>query len=98
MLNSGKTKKGLSANLRKTPLMFILLSAAALLVLLAASAGTGIIGINLLLLHNGSGRLLLFVEFLSGLFVKDIVPLFQILQPVGFCCYHVLVQKSLIEA
>ena len=39
--------------------MFNLLSAAALLVLLAASAGIGIIGINLLLLHNGSGRLLL---------------------------------------
>ena len=83
MLNSGKTKKGLSANLRKTPFMFNLLSAAALLVLLATSAGTGIIGINLLLLHNGSGRLLLFVEFLTGLFVKDIVPLFQIVQPVG---------------
>ena len=97
MLNSGKTKKGLSANLRKTPFMFNLLSAAALLVLLAASAGTGIIGINLLLLHNGSGRLLLFVEFLTGLFVKDIVPLFQIVQPVGFCCYPVLVQTRLIE-
>ena len=78
--------------------MFNLLSAAALFILFAASTGTGIIGINLLLLHNGSGRLLLFVELLTGLFVKDIVPLFQIVQPVSLCRYHVLVQKSLIEA
>ena len=98
MLNSGKTKKGLSANLRKTPFMFNLLSAAALFILFAASARTGVVGINLLLLHNSSGRLLLFVEFLAGLFIENSVPLFQIVQPVSLCRYHILVQKSLVKA
>ena len=58
-------------------LLLVLVHAAALLVLLAAAAGTGIIGINLCFLYDGGRTLLLFVEFLSGFFIEDVVPLFQ---------------------
>ena len=53
---------------------FPMLSAAALLILLAASAWTGIVAPNLLAHNNRSGLLLLQVETLLGLLVKDIIP------------------------
>ena len=66
MLNSGKTKKGLSANLRKTPFMFNLLSAAALLVLLIVAAINIILGV--VLIYNPFKAAILLFRVLGMLF------------------------------
>ena len=58
--------------------VFLRILATALLIFLAAAAGTGIIRVNLLILMDCGRFLLLLIKSLSGFLVVNIVPLFQI--------------------
>ena len=48
--------------------------------------------------YNCTGLFLLFVKFFTFFFSKDVVPLWQFIQPVSLCIYHVLIKKFFIKS
>ena len=69
----------------------------ALLVFLAASARTRIVTANFLAFYDGTGLFLLQIQCMFLLFVEDLIPLRQLIQPVSFCVNHVLVQFFFVK-
>ena len=68
------------------------------LVLLAGAAGAGIVGIDLAAFLDSTGLLLLLIQALAGLLVKNRLPLLKAVQPLGTCCHHVLEQLLFVKA
>ena len=64
----------------------------ALLILLSAAAGTGIITANLFRLNNSGRGLLLLVELLASLLGKQGIPFRQLVKPLRLCAYHIVIQ------
>ena len=69
----------------------------ALLVLLAGSAGAGIVGIDLGGLSDSAALLLLLEEFLSLLLAEDGLPLLELIESVSACGDHVLVELLFVK-
>ena len=80
-------------------LRFILcVAAAALFVLLAASARTRIVRVDLVALAAyGSGSFLLLVELGSCLSGEDLCPLRKLIEPGSLCLYHIVVKLLRID-
>ena len=77
--------------------LFLNISSAALFVFFTASAGTRVIPADLLFLADGSGLSLLQEQTLSRLFIIDVIPLGQLIEPVRPCVHHILIQLLLVE-
>ena len=77
---------------------YLFVSSAAVFVLLARSARTGIVPADFFRLHDCSGLLLLHIELMLFFLIENSVPFRQLIEPVGFGIDHVLVETFLIEA
>ena len=72
--------------------------AVAELVFLTGPAGAGIISADLLGLYDCSGLLLLPVELFPLLFGEGLIPLGELIEPVGAGIDHILIEPFFVES